>query len=176
MVFPDLPFDEYQNCAFQASKSREMTYAVLSLAYGTFFVLSAVHPPTPDTFCVKDVLALVIIVYSAKRHAGGSALVDGVPSLLEKILQDATTYFLFLTTGHVLFLSFEVFAPVSNPVDLHSTTHDKSHTGSDENSSWVVSRYPKYRNDGGSDGTRSYPQRGGDVSVACRIKPTRVVD
>ena len=158
MAFPDLPFDEYRNCAFQSLKHREMAYVALSLAYGTFFLLSIVHPPTSDPFCTKDALALLIIVYSAKRHAGGFARVGGVPNLLDKILRDATTYFLVLSTGHALFLFFEIFAPVSDTVSMYSTAYDESRTGSDESSSWGVSCRPRYWDKGEPDGlTRSYP-------------------
>ena len=157
MVFPDLPFDEYRNCTSQTSKYRGMAYVVLSLAYGTFFLLPTSSSPTPNTFCIKDVLALVIIAYSAKRRARGLAHVGGVPNLLDKILRDATTYFLVLTTGHILFLFFEVFAHVSDPVNLCSTAHDKLHTGSNESSSRVVSRRLKCWNEVKSDGTQSYP-------------------
>ena len=131
-----------------------MAYVVLSLAYGTSFLLSAVHPPMLNAFRVKDTLALLFIVYTAKRYRGLTR-VGGVPSLLNKIRQDATTYFLVLASGHILFLFFEVFAPVSDPVDLRATAHDDLHIGSDEASSWVVSPDPK-SNEGESDRTRSY--------------------
>ena len=124
IVIPDLPFDEYQICNFQPWDAGEVTYLALSLVYGTFFLrLSTAHAPASDSFLVKDALALLIVVYSAKS---GGARVYGMPSLLNKILQDATTYFLVLSTGHLLLLFFEVFAPVNDrPVDLCSTAHDQ---------------------------------------------------
>ena len=132
VVFPDLLFDEYRICIFPLWKNSEMIYLVLSLVYGTFFLLSTVHSPTFNPFCVKDALALLIIVYSAKRHDGSLTRIGGVPSLLDKIRQDATTYFLVLSTGHIIFLFFQVFAPVSDHrVDLHSAAHDKPHIGLD---------------------------------------------
>ena len=90
-------------------------------------------------------MALLFIVYTAKRYRDltrGS----GIPSLLEKILQDATTYFLVVFTGHVLFLFFEIFAPVSDTVNMRSAAHDKLRTGFNETSSWGVSPGPKYCN------------------------------
>ena len=123
MVVPDLPFDEYRICAFQLWKREEIIPVALLLAYGTFFPLSAIRLPASNPFCVKDASALLIIVYSAKRH--GLTRVGGVPSLLDKVLQDATTYFLFLSTGHLFFLFFELFAVVSvHHVGLHSAAHD----------------------------------------------------
>ena len=81
-------------------------------------------PPIPHhPILIEDALALFIIVYSAKRHRRDLIRVGGVPSLLGKILQDATTYFLILSTGQILFFFFEVFAPVSDrAVDLCSAT------------------------------------------------------
>ena len=124
MVFPDLPLDEFRICTFQQWKNKEVIHVALSLAYGMLFPLSAVRLATPNPFCVKDSLALLIIVYYAKRYGGLSR--DGsVPSLLDKILQDATIYFLFLSTAHLLFLFFQIFAPVSDHrVALRSAAHD----------------------------------------------------
>ena len=95
-----------------------------------FFPLSAARTPASNTFLLGDALALVIIVYSAKRRDGGLTRVGGVPSLLDKILQDATTYFLVLFTGHLLLVLCEIFAPVSDPVNLWSTAHDGPYIGS----------------------------------------------
>ena len=89
-----------------------------------FFRLPLPAPPAFIPFLVKDALALLIIVYSAKRHYGGLIRVGGVPPLLEKILQDATTYFLVLFTGQLLLVLCEIFAPVSDPVSLWSTAHE----------------------------------------------------
>lgn len=38
----------------------------------------------------------------------------GAPSIFDRILQDATVYFLVIFTGHLLVIFFEVFAPVSS--------------------------------------------------------------
>jgi hypothetical protein len=134
MEVPDLPLDEYRLCTFQLSKRREMAYVALSLVYGTFFPLSTIYPSTSNPFCVKDALALFIIIYSARRHHGGRGLTraGAMPSLLDKILQDATTYFFVLSTGHTLFLFFEIFTPVSDlPVGLRSADHHQPHIGFD---------------------------------------------
>lgn len=61
---------------------------------------------------VEDVSAFVLIVVSAKLR--GRTLVAEAPSLLDKVLQDATTYFLVLFTGHLIFVFFELFASVSD--------------------------------------------------------------
>ena len=132
MVFPNPPFDEYRFCTFQLWETGEVTYVALSLAYGTLFLLSTAHTPVFDFFLVKDALALLIIVYSGKQHDGGRTRVDGMPSLLDKILHDATINFLVLSTGHLLLLFFDILTPVSDhPVDLCSAAHHKLHIGSD---------------------------------------------
>ena len=127
MVFPNLPFDEYRACASQLWETGELIYVALSLAYGTLSPSSTAHTPASDFVLVQDALALLIVIYSAKR--GCRIRVDSVPRLLDKILQDATTYFLVLSTGNLLLLFFELFGPVSEAVDFHSTTHDKLYTG-----------------------------------------------
>ena len=127
MVVPDLPFDAYWICTFQLWEHREVIYVVLSLVYGTLLLLSTVHPLTSNSFCVKDALALLIIIYSAKRY-GDLTCGGGVPRLLGKVRQDATMYFLMLSTGHIIFLFFEIFAHVSDrPIDLYSAAHNKAH-------------------------------------------------
>ena len=127
LVYPGIPFDENRVCNYQAWKTGEVTYFVLSFVYGMFFLSSTAHILTSDPFSVKDTMALLIMVYSAKRRDGGATLAGGVPRLLDKVLQDATTYFLALSTGHLLLLFSEVFLPVSDrPVDSCPTTHDKT--------------------------------------------------
>ena len=125
-VFPNLPFNEYRACIFYSWETGEVTYVALSLAYGTLFLSSTTHTPASDPFLTKDALALLIIIYSAKHHDGGRACIDGVPRLLDNILQDATVYFLVISTGHLLLLFFQIFAPVSDhPVNSCSTAHHK---------------------------------------------------
>ena len=130
VVWPDLPLPEYQVCSSQLHKNIEMPFLVLSLVYGTFFLVSTAYFPASKPFFAKDALALLIIVYYPMHRDGGLSRGGGggVPSLLQKIRQDATTYFLILSTGHIIFLFFEGFAPVSDhPVDSPSTAHDKTH-------------------------------------------------
>ena len=95
-----------------------MIYVTLSLVYGALRLLSTAHTPVSNHFLFKDALALLVVAYSAKHR--GRARVGGVPSLLDKIFQDATTYFLVLSTGHLLLVLCEIFAPVSDPVNLYS--------------------------------------------------------
>ena len=131
MVSPGLPFDEYRICNFRPWKSGEVIYVSLSPVYGTVFPLLTARPTASNPFFIKDALALLIIVYSAKRRDGSLARVGGVPTLLDKILQDATAYFLVLFTSHLLLFLCEIFAPVSDLFDLRSTAHDRLHVGSD---------------------------------------------
>ena len=126
LVFPGIPLDEYLTCNFQAWKTGEVMYFTLSFVYGAFFPSSTAHTLVSDSFSVKDTMALLSIVYSAKRRYGGLTRVGGVPRLFDKILQDATTYFLVLSTGHLVLLFFEIFPRVSNrPIGSCSTAHDK---------------------------------------------------
>ena len=48
----------------------------------------------------------------------------GMPSVLNNILQGATSYFLVIFTGHVLLILFELFASVSiQLLDLRTFAH-----------------------------------------------------
>ena len=85
--FPNIPFDEYRTCHFRPWSSSDLIYVTLNLVYGAFFPLPAAHSPAFNPFFVKGVLALLIIVYSAKRRDGGFTRVGGVPGLLDKILR-----------------------------------------------------------------------------------------
>ena len=101
---------------------------MLSIVYGTCFLLSTARAQVFDPFPIKDVLASLIAAYSARHHNGGRTRVDGAPRLLDKIRQGATACFLVLSTGHLPLLFFEVVAPVSDhSVNLRSATREKLH-------------------------------------------------
>ena len=81
------------------------------------FLSSGVHIATANPFFVTDTVAFLIIVYSAKHR--GLMRAHGVPSLLDRIVEDATVYFLIMFTGQLLVLFFEFLAPVSDSsIDL----------------------------------------------------------
>ena len=61
---------------------------------------------------VTDFLAfLVIVVFTVKARSMGSR----VPRILRAIIQDATVYFLFIFTSHLVFEMTLLFARVSTP-------------------------------------------------------------
>ena len=92
----------------------------------------------PTLFLAGDCSAFLIIIYSAKRQ--GLVGVHGVPTILDKILQDATMYFLVIFTGHLFVIFFEIFAPVRDlPVDL-SLRLRRAGSETDATSSCGVSR------------------------------------
>jgi hypothetical protein len=103
-----------------------------------------------DHFFVKDTLAFLIIVWCAvKRRARGH--IDGMPSLLDKIVRDATTYFLVIFTSHLLLILFEFFAPVSDILTLVSLAHDRLHIDIDSTPSCEVSHRSTHCNEDESD-------------------------
>lgn len=61
---------------------------------------------------VEDTSAFLIIVYSAKHRSRMRA--NGVPNILDRIVEDATVHFLVIFTAHLLLILFQIFAPVSN--------------------------------------------------------------
>lgn len=69
----------------------------------------------------------------------------GVPSLLDRIVRDATIYFMMMFTTHLLLVLFELLAPVSSfQPDLFSPTSDKPHEDEDSATSCEVSRRSEY--------------------------------
>ena len=108
-----------------------------------------------DHFFVKDALAFLIIVWCAvKRRARGH--LDGMSSLLDKIVRDATTYFLVIFTSHLLLILFEFFAPVSDVLTLVSSAHDRLHVEVDSTPSCEVSHRSKHCNEDEFDGALYY--------------------
>ena len=102
------------------------------------FPSSGVHIATANPFSVKDTAAFLVIVYSAKHRKLMRA--HGVPSLLDRIVADATVYFLVILTGQLLMIFFEIFASVSDlPAKLWSSAHDELHIGYDPTPSRDVS-------------------------------------
>ncbi|KAF9643489.1 hypothetical protein BDM02DRAFT_3264071 [Thelephora ganbajun] len=91
---PDLPFDEFKACLFHRWRTGVIIYTVVSPVY--------------------DISAFALVVHSARRR--NHARAHGVPSLLDKIVQDATVYFLAIFTCHFLLIFFELFAPA--PIQL----------------------------------------------------------
>ena len=93
---------------------------------------------TVNPFLNKDTSAFFAIIYSAKSL--GHMRAQGVPSLVGRIVGDATTYFLIIFTSQILVISFEIFAPVSDhPVGLCSSVNDMRHVGTDSTPSREVS-------------------------------------
>jgi hypothetical protein len=129
---------------------------MLSLLYGTFCSPSlGIRIIGTNHFFVKDTSAFLIIVFSVKRRARGHTF--GVPSLLDRIVRDATMYFLVIFSSHLLLILFELFAPVSDFLaDLVSSAHDGPRIGTDSTPSSEVCRHPKHYDEDELNGTFYY--------------------
>jgi len=104
----------------------------------------SIHIATVNTF-VKDTSAFLIIIYSARHR--GLMRAHGVKSLLDKIVEDATVYFLIIFISQLLVVFFQFLAPVSDHLaDLCSSTHGKLHIGNDPTPSHEVSRHFEHHN------------------------------
>lgn len=123
-----------------------------------------VHIPAINPFPIKDSLTFLIILYSAKRQ--GRARAQGMPSLLGKLLRDATAYFLAIFTGHLLIISFEILAPVRGRLtDLSFFPHDIINVGTYSASPRGVSNHLEYLDEGGSYGALPCLQWGDNVTL-----------
>ena len=122
-----------------------------------------VHIALTNPFFVKDTSAFLIIVYSAKHR--GQMRASGVPSILDRIVEDATVHFLVIFTAHLLLILFQLFAPVSNfSANLCSSTHHNVRIGHVSTPPRKVSRPLEYCDKDVSDQVPSRIQR--DCSVS----------
>lgn len=64
--------------------------------------------PIPFT----DLLAFLIVVWVGRKGRGSARY--RIPTILDKIVRDATVYFLVLFTSHLVVEFFIIFAPVSH--------------------------------------------------------------
>jgi len=155
---PDLPLDAFKLCAFNRWRPGEIINTTFSLVYGVF-CSSSFCIPIAATKClfVKDAVAFSIIVYSMKWR--GLTRAQGVPSLLDKIVRDATMYFVVIFTSHLLLVFFEFFAPVSDFLTcLFFSTSDEPHKGTDSAPSCEVGHSPKHCDKDGFDEVLFHPQ------------------
>ena len=121
-----------------------------------------------NCFIVEDTSAFLIVVYTAKSQR--VVRLYGVPSLLDNIVQGATSYFLVIFTGHLLLVLFELFAPVSiHLLSLCPFAHYKPHIGADATSSIEVSHRLGFCDKDKFDDVLSYVQRDCDVSMMFRV-------
>ena len=122
------------------------------------FLLIDTYTAMTNRFIAEDTSAFLIVVYTAKRRR--VMRLYGVPSLLDNIVQGATTYFLVIFTGHLLLILFELFAPVSiRLLDLCPFAHYKLHIGANATSSSGVSHRLGFCDKDKFDGVLSPVQR-----------------
>ena len=121
-----------------------------------------------DRSIVEDILAFLIVVYTAKRQR--VMRLDGMPSLLDNIVEGATTYFLVIFTGHLLLILFELFAPVSTRLlSMCSFAYYKLHIGPDSASSSGVSHRFGFCDRDKFNSVLSRVQREFDVSIVYQV-------
>ena len=156
MVIPDLPFDQFQFCVFRRWRAGEIAYYALSLLYGMSFPPLGIHIATTNPCFIKDSSAFLVIICSTSKHRG-LLRAHGITSLLDKIVQGATVYFLVIFTGHLLVIFFEFLAPVSDrPADLRYFAHGGLHVGTGSAPSCQVSYHLECRSKDESDGVLSH--------------------
>ena len=142
MDLPNPAFGESRICFFQPWRTGVIVHAALSLVYGVPCYPFTTHVVNANPFA-QDVSAFPVIVYSARNR--GVVRAAGVPSILENIVQDATSYFLVMLTGHLLLVIFELLAPVSVYSVCLVSTHGELRAGADPAPSLVVNLYFKRR-------------------------------
>ena len=114
---PDQPLPEeilnlFRLCTHELWKPGVFAYAVLALAFGAF------SPSNSDiwrsrilTLCVIDILAFLIVVFTARRELPPTSW--GIRSLWTVILRDATLYFMIISAIQFCALLFPFVTSVS---------------------------------------------------------------
>jgi hypothetical protein len=105
-----VPLWVYGLCFFVRHRPLEIGFTAISLIYGEGFP-RAFHPERDDdSDYPTDLLAFLLIVHLAVRSEVHRV---PIPSLLRTIVRDATYYFLFIFTSHLVLMLFLLFASVS---------------------------------------------------------------
>lgn len=94
-----------------ATRGDNQYRAFASIWYVIFPAPRYLHCMDQRSF-VQDTFAFGVIVYSVRRR--GLPRAEGGSTLLDKIVRDATMYFVVIFTSHLLLIIFELFAPVSD--------------------------------------------------------------
>ena len=117
---------------------------MFSLVYGTFrSTCLSPRVAAANDLRVKDFSAFLFIAFSVKRRARTRVRALGATSLLDKIFQDATTYFLMIFSSHLVLLFFLFLAPVSYFLNgLFPSAYDELHVGIESAPSCRVSHHP----------------------------------
>lgn len=89
VVWPASGYDSYRLCLYNNSEAQIIAILSFSLVF--------------------DLLVFVTIIFVGHRTAGFTAA--GIPSLLDRIVKDATMYFLVIFTSHLVVEGFLIFAP-----------------------------------------------------------------
>ena len=106
-----IPFSGYIMCDFMGQFSTILGFIVMSLVYGTEFLLSLIdHLENTHSDHLPDLLAFSVVVYLVVRSGVKK---DPLPKILKTIARDATYYFLVIFTSHVVLVMFLLFATVS---------------------------------------------------------------
>ena len=103
-----IPLQIYMVCNFVGPRIVNIVFPIISVVYVTIFFLF-LYPGDTRSDNPPDVLAFSVIVYLVVRSNVYKA---PIPSLLRIIARDATYYFLFIFTSHLVVVMFLVFANV----------------------------------------------------------------
>ena len=111
-LFPGIDLDAYKFCVYVRGRILELVFVVQIIAFGT--------PSLESVTCfylrrsdvpAADVLAFAIIVLTTIRSGTRH---PRIPSLLDIVLRDATSYFMLIFACHFCLVLFLFFAPVGD--------------------------------------------------------------
>ena len=114
--WPPIPFDSFQLCFVNQKRFQEIAPVSFSLLYGKANSCSLYSLPHKNTISKKkpftDLLVFLIVIWVGYRSGGFGR--PGMPTILDRIVKDATVYFMVIFTSHFVLECFILFADVSH--------------------------------------------------------------
>lgn len=109
---PQIPLDAYHICVFLQHRNLELIHSGISLLYGarSRFKPNPTSADFPKTMDTPDSLAFSLTIYfiARSKKAGFKLTI-----VLQTIAEDATQYFLFIFTSHLVLVLALAFGRVS---------------------------------------------------------------
>lgn len=136
VVWPAIDYDSFRLCFFNQKEMPQIVILSLSLVFGDSFssfpfLRAPVFVPLkkrenkPKLTIHTDLLAFLIIFWVGRQSVGYR--VSKIPSILDRIVKDATVYFLVIFTSHLIVEGFLIFAPVGSFFFFLSSWCPKAH-------------------------------------------------
>ena len=101
---PDVDLDPFKFCAFKLWNAGSIVFYTMSMFFGMPSPSNPLSRSILQIHGIADVLVLSILLFTSRGRRVN--VYRAVPSLLDAIVRDATLYFAFIFSAHLLSLLF----------------------------------------------------------------------